>query len=399
MLQNRHLAVIAGALGYFVDLFDLLLYQIYRVPSLKELGLSEDELLSVGSEILNYQLFGLLLGGIFFGYLGDRLGRKEALFATIALYSISTLLCAFVHDVTTYSILRFICGFGLAGELGAAVTLASEQLDENQRGWGVALLTAFGISGVVVASLLAQHLYWRHGYILGGVMGLLLLIFRLNVSESEVFEKTRMKISDRGNLIKFVKSRRRIKNLFLLILLGAHTWAIVGVWMTFTPEISKSIGLQEIPAYKAVLWTYLGITIGDFLLASLSQFLRSRLTIIRLAHLFGVAGALVLIFHQPQSELHYLFALFILATFTTNWAVILLSCAETFGTNFRALSTTSLPNFIRASAVASVLAFKSLLHFNHFMVAMALIALLSALGLLASFLFNETYGKNLDFYE
>lgn len=399
MLQHRYLAVIAGALGYFVDLFDLLLYQIYRVPSLKELGLSEEELLTVGSEILNYQLFGLLLGGIFFGYIGDKLGRKEALFATIALYSVSTLLCAFVSDVLMYSVLRFICGFGLAGELGAAVTLASEQLDENQRGWGVAILTAFGISGVIVASLLAQHLYWRHGYVLGGVMGLLLLIFRMRVSDSDLFKKTKFEISDRGNLLKFVKSAKRIKKLILLILSGAHTWAIVGVWMTFTPEISKSIGLPEIPAYKAVLWTYIGITVGDFLLASLSQFVKSRLRVIRLAHVVGVFGTLVLMFNQPDSEFQYLSCLFILAVLTTNWAVILLSCAETFGTNFRALSTTSLPNFIRASAVISVYAFKSSLEFNHFVVAMVIIGTLSALGFVATYLLDETYGRNLDFYE
>ncbi|MCS6962380.1 MAG: MFS transporter [Deltaproteobacteria bacterium] len=399
MQKGQFLAVIAGALGYFVDLFDLLLYQIYRVPSLKELGVSDDELLTVGSTILNYQFIGLLLGGIFFGYLGDKLGRKEALFGTIALYSLATLLCAFVNNVFYYAILRFICGFGLAGELGAAVTLTAEQMSEKHRGWGVAILTAFGISGVIVASLVAEYLYWRHGYILGGVMGFSLLLFRLRVQESEIFKETKSEVAVRGDLIKFFSSFERTKNFLFLILFGAHTWAIAGVWMTFTPEISKSLGLEQIPTHKAVLFTYLGITLGDFILAACSQIFKSRLWAIRLAQIFGIMLAGYLLLQPPGAEFLYLAWLFVLSTLTTNWAVILLSCAERFGTNFRALATTSLPNFIRASAVISVSFFKEFYSVSPFMICMSVIACWCILGLLVSLLYKETYGVNLNYVE
>ncbi|MCS6893271.1 MAG: MFS transporter [Deltaproteobacteria bacterium] len=399
MRKNQYLAVAAGALGYFVDLFDLLLYQIYRVPSLKELGVSDHEFLAVGSTILNYQFVGLLFGGIFFGYLGDKLGRREALFGTIALYSLATLLCAFVNDVFYYAILRFICGFGLAGELGAAVTLTSEQMKEKHRGWGVAILTAFGISGVIVASIVAEYLYWRHGYILGGVMGFLLLLFRLRVQESEIFEQTKSGVDVRGNLLRFFSSFERTKNFLVLILFGAHTWAIVGVWMTFTPEISKSLGLEPIPTHKAVLYTYIGITSGDFILAALSQILKSRIVAIRIAHIAGIILGIYLILKPPNSEFWYLAWIFVVAMVTTNWAVVVLSCAEKFGTNFRALATTSLPNFIRASAVISVEVFRQFYSVNPFTIALLVIASWCFVGLLGSLIYKETFGVNLNYVE
>ncbi len=400
MSKAQIIALLAGALGYFVDIFDILLFQIYRVQSLKELGVTDDELLSTGAVILNLQFLGLLTGGVFFGYLGDKLGRKTALFATIFLYSITTLLCAFVQSTFIYGILRFLCGFGLAGELGAAVTLVSEQLDPKHRGWGLGFLISFGLLGVIVASLISDYVYWRNAYILGGVLGLLLLIFRFSVSESDIFLKTQAETLSRGNVFQFFSSFKRTRDFLILIIFTGHIFAVLGTFMTFSPEISKKLGLDPIPVSTAIFYGYLGIIIGDFVGVGLSELLKSRLLAIRICLIFSLLIPIYIYIFPPQTALGYKLFLLVFYILTSNFGVVALSCAETFGSNFRALSTSSLTNFARATSIISITVFKNFINnVDTVLLATTIIISWSILGLIFSFFYSETYGKNLDFTE
>lgn len=399
-MPKSYYAVLVGALGYFVDLYDIVIFNIFRVDSLKELGLNEQEVLSVGANILNSQLIGLLLGGLFFGFVGDRFGRKTSLFLTIFTYSLTTFLCGFVKDPLTYLILRFICGFALAGELGVAVTLVAEQFPPKSRGWAATILTAFGISGVIFASLVGKYIYWRYGYFLGGAMGFALLLLRLSVKESETFLKAKT-IEQRGNIILFFSAWERAKKFLILVWLGAPVWIVVGVLASFSYEISKSLGFGPVLVPTATLFTYLGITLGDFFWGAMSQILKSRRKAILLSLLSVVLFSAWLLISPPSSEAGYLTFLFLLGVAATNWVVVITTCAETVGTNFRALATTSLPNFIRASAVIFIEIFKNTasLPISKLLVPSMCLIFVSSVGLFLLRLIPETYGKELEFTE
>jgi len=399
-MPKSYFAVLVGALGYFVDLYDIVIFNIFRVESLKELGLNEQEVLSIGANILNAQLIGLLLGGFFFGFLGDRFGRKTSLFLTIFTYSLTTFLCGFIKDPLIYLILRFICGFALAGELGVAVTLVAEQFPPKSRGWAATILTAFGISGVIFASLVGKYIYWRYGYFLGGIMGFALLLLRLSVNESETFLKAKT-VEQRGNIILFFSAWERAKRFLVLVWLGAPVWIVVGVMASFSYEISKSLGFGPVLVPTATLFTYLGITIGDFFWGAMSQILKSRKKAIFISLLSVVIISAGLLISPPSSEAGYLILLFLLGVAATNWVVVITTCAETVGTNFRALATTSLPNFIRASAVIFIEIFKNTasLSISKLLVPSICLLSVSLLGLFLLRLIPETYGKELEFLE
>src|SRR5580698_621712 len=155
--QILHPAVIVGALGYFVDVYDLILFSIVRGASLKGLGVPPDQILSKGVLLLNWQMGGMLIGGIFFGMLGDRFGRVALLFGSILLYSIANIANGFVHTIETYAVWRFIAGFGLAGELGGGITLVTEILPKELRGYGTAIVSSVGVFGAVIGGLVAQR--------------------------------------------------------------------------------------------------------------------------------------------------------------------------------------------------------------------------------------------------
>src|SRR4029078_1673084 len=270
------LAVIVSALGFFVDVYDLLLFGIIRKPSLKDLGLSPEEILKQGEFIISVQMVGLLIGGILWGVLGDKKGRLKVLFGSILLYSVANILNGMVTNTTQYAILRFIAGIGLAGELGAGITLVNELLPKEKRGIASAMIASFGILGAVTAFFMKELFDWRTCYYIGGVMGLLLLVLRVSVTESDLYKHQKAGIAQRGNFLMFFTNRERFGKYLRCILIGLPAWYIIGVLITFSDQFGEAFGIKNIDPGKAIMVQYLAIAFGDLSVGLISQKLRSR---------------------------------------------------------------------------------------------------------------------------
>jgi len=348
------LAISVAALGYFVDLFDLVLFSILRVPSLKALGITEpSELTRVGKTLLDIQLVGMLLGGIAFGVLGDRLGRLKTLFGSILLYSVANILNAFVTEVWQYEVLRFVAGFGLAGELGAGITLVAELLPTSKRGIGTTIVAVVGLSGAVAAGLVAKVLDWKHCYLLGGCMGLALLALRVGVAESGLFAQVRAHATvQRGNPLQLLWPPRRFARFALVVLSAMPIWFVGGVMFVFAPEIGRAMGIAEpISPADVIFWAYLGVVVGDVASGAISQAIRSRTRTI-IGFLAFLAAAIALFFAiAPRGAQEFYWMMCLVGAATGYWAIFVTTASEQFGTNLRATAATSAPNFVRAMAV------------------------------------------------
>ncbi len=353
------LAVLVAALGYFVDAFDLLLFSILRVSSLTDLGLSGDDLLHAGKWLISCQMWGMLLGGLFWGILGDRIGRIKVLFGSIFLYSVTTFLNAFIVDTTQYAILRFLAGVGLAGELGGGITLVAELLPKDKRGLGTTIIATIGVSGVVAAGLVGKIFDWRTTYMIGGVMGLLLMFLRFGVSESAIFKTTNDNIKvKKGDVRLLFKSTDRFLRYLSCIAIATPTWFLVGVLMTFCSEIGISLSISEpLLASDALMWCYVGLTIGDLVCGLFSQWLQSRKKAI-FYFLVGETITLGILFFYPLKSSFQFYALCVpLGFFVGYWVVFVTTAAEQFGTNLRSTVATSVPNFVRATTIPMVSSF------------------------------------------
>ncbi len=353
--------VLVAALGYLVDMYDLFLFSVVRVSSLKDLGVAADRLLPEGVFLLNVQLAGLLVGGVFWGILGDKKGRLSILFGSIILYSLANIANGFVTSVNQYALLRFIAGVGLAGELGAGITLVSEVLPKEIRGYGTTVVATMGLFGAIAANFVADLFDWRISYFVGGGMGLMLLVLRLNVFESGLFEKIKSQKVDRGNIIMLFNNRARFMKYLRSILIGVPLWFVTGVLMTFSPEFGKEIGLTEpILAGKCVMLAFSGQVLGDIVSGLGSQYLRSRKKIIGLFILLSFAFMLVyLLFPIKNATVFYTICVF-LGFCNGYWTIFITIAAELFGTNLRATVATSVPNFVRGTAIILTSVFLSL---------------------------------------
>jgi putative MFS transporter len=395
-------AVVVAALGYFVDIYDLVLFSIVRVPSLTALGVTGPALVEEGVRLLNLQMVGMLLGGIAWGVVGDRLGRLQILFGSIVTYSLATLANAYVGSLEAYGWLRFVAGFGLAGELGAGITLVAESLPASRRGWGTMLVATVGVSGAILANAVASHLDWRGAYKVGGALGLLLLLLRVSVSESQLFKKASGSGAARGNFFALFARRERLARYVRSILIGTPTWFIVGVLITFAPEFARSMGVKgAVTAGNAVMACYLGLVFGDLASGLLSQVLRSRKRVV-LLFLALTTGAVAAYFVIPPAASPAVFyGVCVGLGFAAGyWAIFVTIAAEQFGTNLRATVATTVPNFVRGMVPPITAAFlwardaaglvPGALAVGGVCVAVAVVA---ALGL------QETFGKDLDWIE
>ncbi|WP_245840502.1 MFS transporter [Ohtaekwangia koreensis] len=299
--------VIIAALGYFVDIYDLLLFSIVRVPSLKALGLSGDQLLKEGIFLINVQMTGLLVGGILWGILGDKRGRLSVLFGSILLYSLANLANGFVTNVPEYAILRFIAGIGLAGELGAGITLVAEILPKHIRGYGTALVASVGLLGAVLAYFVAAYTDWRIAYGIGGGLGLCLLLLRYSVAESGMFSSTKKKAVQRGNFFQLFTRANTFLSYTRCIFIGLPIWFVIGILITFSPEFASTLSLPgAVDAGKAVMFCYIGLSLGDLSSGSLSQFLKSRKKVVFLFMIItSVAITLYLTLSQQSVTIFY----------------------------------------------------------------------------------------------
>ncbi len=397
-----NLTVVVSALGYFVDIYDLILFGIVRIPSLKAIGVSGPDLVTVGVYLLNMQMIGMLVGGIFWGILGDKKGRLSVLFGSILIYSIANLANAFVHTTTQYAALRFIAGFGLAGELGAAITLVSEVMRKETRGYGAAIVASIGVSGAIFAAIIGEYFDWTIAYIIGGIIGFLLLILRIRMSESGMFHSLKKTEVNRGDFLALFTSFKRLKRYFNSIAIGFPIWFVVGVLITFSPEFSKELGYTDpIIAGRAIMFTYIGLIFGDFISGFFSQLLRSRKKVVLIFILATTVLVIVYILF-PGKSAFYFYTLCILLGFSIGyWAVFNTIASEQFGTNLRATVTTTVPNFVRGAVVPITLGFTFFRGLFGSMVSAALAVgvIVLVIALYALYHLKETFGDDLNFLE
>lgn len=387
-----------AALGYFVDIYDLLLFSIIRIPSLTDLGVAN--LGEVGMLILNTQMFGLLIGGILWGVLGDKLGRTKVLFYSIALYSIGNIANGFVTNGTQYAWIRFFAGIGLAGELGAGITLVSELLPKEKRGIGTSLVAGVGLTGAVLAFFISQWFDWRTCYFIGGGLGLLLLFVRLSVFESGLYKTlaSNSKIS-KGNFLMLFATKERFMRYLRSILIGLPTWFVVGILISFSPEFARQLGITEsIDPGIGIMVSYSAIAVGDVAIGLLSQKLQSRKQAMHVFYLITMIGMVV--FFTASTALQLYISTGIMGFGTGFWAVFVTIGAENFGTNLRATAATSIPNMVRGSLngiTALFLALNEKFTYVNAGIVTAVAVMLITYWAISGL--QETFGRDLDFYE
>lgn len=399
----RNLTVWVVALGYFVDIFDITLFGMLRVESLKELNFIGDDLLTKGQMLINAQVFGMLIGGFFFGILGDKKGRLSSLFASIILYSIGNLANAFVHDIHSYMICRFISGVGLAGELGLGVTLVCEVLHKDLRGMGTAFVATVGVLGAVLAGVLVEMLPWRACYLIGGSMGLVLLFLRVSVKESVMFQNLdHQKKSSKGSLRLLFSSKEKIKRFMLCIFVGMPIWFVAGVVMTLSPELAVALGVNEpILASRSIAISYLGLAVGDFLSGLLSQYFKSRKKVLIIFEFFTIFCLIVLYLSSKGNSANYFYVIcFFIGIGAGFWALFVTVSAEQFGTNLRATVATIVPNLVRSSLILMNLYLFYLRSYFNFVTASVITGVtVFTLCLIATMLLSETFAKDLNYTE
>ncbi|MBC7891685.1 MAG: MFS transporter, partial [Sphingobacteriaceae bacterium] len=346
------LPVLVAALGYLVDMYDLFLFSVVRVPSLKALGVSGEGLLQNGILLLNLQMAGMLVGGVFWGILGDKRGRLSVLFGSILIYSLANLANGLVTTVEQYAVLRFIAGLGLAGELGAGITLVTEILPTKIRGYGTTLVATMGVLGAILAYFVADIFEWRISYFIGGGLGLALLVLRFNVFESGLFTKLKTSTVQRGNVALLFSSGSRSRRYVQCILVGLPIWFVVGILVTFSPEFGLALGLTEpVVAGKAVMLAFSGQVAGDLASGFLSQVLGSRKKVIGL--FIGLSAVFVGVYLLvPLRDTALFYAVCVCLGFANGyWTLFVTIAAELFGTNLRATVATTVPNFVRGAVI------------------------------------------------
>lgn len=396
-------AVIVAALGYFVDIYDLLLFGIIRIESLKDLGLSEAQLLTDGETILQWQMWGLLLGGIIWGVMGDKKGRISVLFGSIILYSLGNIANGFVQTVDQYKWIRFIAGLGLAGELGAGITLVSELTSKEKRGIATSMVAGLGLTGAVAAFFIKENFHWRTCYFIGGGLGLMLLILRISVFESGMFHEVKKLNVKRGSLLMFFTNAERFKKYLVAILIGLPTWYVIGILVTFSSEFGKQMGIKEaIDPGKAIMFAYVAISIGDIAVGFVSQWLKSRKKALYV--FYCITAVFMLLYFTIQwngtaAQMYWICAG--LGFGTGFWAIFVTMGAEQFGTNIRATAATTIPNMIRGMlAIFIIPLFQELRDVTDFYTGGWISGIIiMGIGTAAIILTKETFGKDLNYVE
>ncbi|MGN7785683.1 MFS transporter [Niabella sp. 22666] len=399
-----NLTVVVAALGYFVDIYDLLLFGIIRIPSLKEMGLTPDQITTDGESILSWQMFGLMLGGIVWGIIGDKKGRSSVLFGSILLYSLGNIANGFVQTVEQYKWIRFVAGIGLAGELGAGITLVAELLPKEKRGIATSLVAGFGITGAVVAFFIKENFHWRTCYFIGGGLGLGLLLLRVSVLESGMFQKMKTKDVKRGRILMLLNSRERLTRYVQSILIGVPTWLVIGILITFSKEFAKEFGIiEEIDPGKSIMFAYAGLAVGDVTIGLVSQWLKSRK---KALYVFYAITALFMVLYftlQWNGSASLMYFLCAALGFGSGfWAIFVTIGAEQFGTNLRATAATTIPNMVRGTVPLMLMLFQFLRslpgvgYINGGIYTCAIVFAICTIAVLTS---KETFHKDLNYEE
>lgn len=395
--------VIVAALGYFVDIYDLLLFGIIRVKSLTSLGLNDIQVRDSGEFIISIQMAGLLIGGIIWGVMGDKRGRLSVLFGSIILYSLANIANGFVQTVDQYALVRFIAGIGLAGELGAGITLVSESLPREKRGIGTSLVSGLGILGAVVAFFISKFFDWRVCYFIGGGLGFLLLLLRVSVFESGMFKEIKGLNVSRGNLLMLFNNANRFKRYLICIFVGLPTWYIIGVLVSFSKEFASKENLNisgAVDPGAAIMYCYVFTSIGGILIGLISQWLKSRKKALYI--FYTITAIFIILFFTQQggtaSNMYLICAG--LGLGCGLWAIFVTMGAEQFGTNLRATAATTIPNMVRGSLPLIIILFKALREpFNYVTAAWITGAIIMVITVVAAILSEETFHKDLNYVE
>lgn len=399
--KNITLLIIVASLGYFVDIYDLVLFSVIRVQSLKGIGVPDDQLLSLGVKLINFQMIGMLIGGIIFGILGDKMGRLKVLFGSILMYSAANIVNGFVTDIHTYELVRFIAGVGLAGELGAGITLVTESMSKEKRGYGTMLVASIGLLGAVAAGLVGDKFAWQTAYFIGGGLGIVLLLLRLGVMESGMYKEIEHQDVAKGKFIMLFNNWSRFKKYLNCTLIALPVWFVVGILITFAPEFGKAMGATEpLSAGKGILFTYIGISLGDLLTGFLSQVFKTRKKIVVIFLVATFFSVLLFLFSRGINAQTYHWICVLLGISTGFWVIFVTIAAEQFGTNLRSTVTTTVPNFIRGSVVLVTLSFEWLkAPFGIINAALIVGITTLIIAFFAVYNLEETYGKDLNYIE
>jgi putative MFS transporter len=400
-------AVIVAALGYFVDIYDLLLFGIVRTDSLKDLGITGDAIRNQGEYLISMQMFGMLFGGILWGVLGDKKGRISVLFGSILIYSVANIANGMVTTVDGYAFWRLIAGIGLAGELGAGITLVAESLPKEKRGYGTMIVASVGVSGAVAAYLVYQVFQdWRLCYYAGGVLGILLLFLRISITESGMFKQIQQSEEKKGDFLSLFTNKKRFSKYLQCILIGIPLWFLVGVLITFSPEFAKALGVQQaetIAAGKAIAFCYTGLVFGDIASGLLSQWFKSRKKIMGLFLILNLSMVFVYLNAFGISTSTFYLLCFAMGCSVGYWVLFVTIAAEQFGTNIRATVTTTVPNFVRGSLPLIILIYSyfrdSIFEGDILKSGMIVGSILSIISLVALWKMKETFHIDLDYTE
>jgi putative MFS transporter len=402
LTRNAVFLVLVASLGYFVDIYDLLVFSIVRKSSLLDIGVNAADVLPKGVFIINVQMFGLLLGGILWGIIGDKLGRIKVLFGSILLYSIANFANAYVHDVNMYALVRFIAGIGLAGELGAGITLVTETLSKEKRGYGTTIVAVIGLFGAGLAVMVAKY-GWQNAYKVGGCLGILLLLLRLGTFESGMFKNIEQSNVSKGNMIMLFNNWDRFKKYLYCILIGAPLWYVVGVLVTLSPEFGKALGNMEpkgLNAGDGILYTYIGISVGGVFAGILSQITKSRKLTMVIFLLLSVVSVVFYLSAKGITSHQFVWLCFFMGCCVGYWATFVTIAAEQFGTNIRSTVATTVPNFVRGSLIPINLGFTVLAaHFGMITSGYITMAILTIIALFSVSQLKETFYKDLDYVE
>ena len=403
------LAVIVAALGYFVDIYDLLLFTIVREPSLQGIGViltDKAQVIAASTKIINWQMVGLLIGGVIWGTIGDKKGRLSVLFGSIALYSVANFITGYVQSVDQYAWARFVAGVGLAGELGAGITLVSELLPKEKRGIGTSLVAGIGLFGAVFAYFIYKQTNdWRLCYKIGGGLGVVLLLLRISVAESGMFKEVKEQVGvQRGNFLMFFNNGKRFKKYFLAILIGLPTWYVIGVLVNLSNRFAKELyGENHIESGRAIMYAYAAIAIGDILIGLVSQYFKSRKKALLCFFVLCVAS-LVLFFSSYNNSDARMYSICAMLGFSTGfWAIFITMGAEQFGTNLRATAATTIPNMVRGALPLINLMFLNLFQKNWgwdlLKSGIVTGVVVMSITLIAFYFTEETFHKDLNYVE
>ena len=397
--------VIVGALGFFVDIYDLQVFAITRIASLKELEIPESMAKNVGETIINWQMLGLVIGGIVWGILGDKKGRKSVLFGSILLYSLATIANGFVQDITTYTLLRFVAGLGLAGELGASITLTGEMLPKEKRGIAAAIIATSGVMGTIVAFFVHDISgNWRLCYFIGGGMGLALLFLRMSVIDSGLYNSVKKGGLQMGNLLMIFASKERFTRYFRAIMIGLPVWYVIGILIFFSNEFAKQFDIKNFDQPRSLMLQYAALAFGDMSAGILANYLKSRKKTLYIY--YGILTLFIALFFllRGGGNATNMYLLCMGLGFGAGISVLYITMsAEQFGTNLRATAAISIPNLVRGFLVPMSLLFQLLrskaLLGNYVTAAWIVGIIVMLCGWIAVYYTKETFGKDLDFVE